>query len=142
VHFEDLGSLAPLLLSAGYRIQYADCGIARIIALDAISDLLVVLGGPIGAHEDDSYPVLLGELALLRKRLEARRPTIGICLGAQLMARTLGARVYSCGTKEIGWAPITLSPPARETALRHLGDSNTAVLHWHGTRSIFRRTRF
>lgn len=132
VHFEDLGSLEPLLLSAGYRVQYADSGVDRISTIDPITpDLVVVLGGPIGAYQEDSYPVLLDEVSLLTRRLDAQRPTIGICLGAQLMARALGARVYPWGKKEIGWAPVTLSSAARESALRYLGDSDTAVLHWH-----------
>jgi len=132
VHFEDLGSLGPVLLNTGFQVKYVDCGVDQISAIDAIApDLLVVLGGPIGAYQEDSYPVLVDELDLLTKRLEARRPTLGICLGAQLMARALGARVYPCDVKEIGWAPITLSSAARESAFRHLADG-TAVLHWHG----------
>jgi GMP synthase (glutamine-hydrolysing) len=95
VHFEDLGSLEPALERAGYRIRYADYGVDDIAALDPVApDLVVVLGGPIGAYEDDLYPNLKHELNLLEMRLGANRPTIGICLGAQLMARALGARVY------------------------------------------------
>jgi GMP synthase (glutamine-hydrolysing) len=120
------------LLNTGYRVKYVDCGVDQISAIDAIApDLLVLLGGPIRAYQEDSYPVLVDELDLLTKRLEARRPTLGICLGAQLMARALDARVYPCGATEIGWAPITLSSAARESAFRHLGDG-IAVLNWHG----------
>ncbi len=133
VHFEDLGSLGPVLEQAGYRIRYVDACVDDIGALDpATPDLLVVLGGPIGAYEDDLYPTLKGELRLLEKRLAVRRPTLGICLGAQLMARALGARVYPTGGKEIGWAPITLTPEGRESAFRYLGRDDMAVLHWHG----------
>jgi GMP synthase (glutamine-hydrolysing) len=96
------------------------------------SDLLIVLGGPIGAYEDDLYPTLKDELKLLERRLAAQRPTLGICLGAQLMARALGARVYPTGGKEIGWGPVTLSAAGRESAFRHLGQDGVAVLHWHG----------
>jgi GMP synthase (glutamine-hydrolysing) len=132
VHFEDLGILEPMLMQAGYDIRYADVCVDDISAIDPIgTDLIVVLGGPIGAYEDDLYPTLKDESDLLEKRLAARRPTIGICLGAQLMARALGARVYPTGAKEIGWAPVTLSAEGRESPLRHLGD-DTAVLHWHG----------
>ena len=133
VHFEDLGSLEPALVRAGYRIRYADCCIDDIAALDPVApDLVVVLGGPIGAYEEDLYPTLKGELNLLEMRLGANRPTIGICLGAQLMARALGARVYPAAAKEIGWGQITLAPAGCESAIRHLGQDNTAVLHWHG----------
>src|SRR5258708_37621679 len=130
VHFEDLGSLEPALERAGYRIRYADCCVDDIAALDPVApDLVVVLGGPIGAYEDDLYPTLKDELSLLEMRLRANRPTIGICLGAQLMARALGAHVYPSGVKEIGWSQITLRPAGCESAIRHLGQDNTAVLH-------------
>ncbi len=133
VHFEDLGSLAPSLERAGYQVRYADCAVDDIVALDPVApDLVVVLGGPIGAYEDDLYPSLKTELKLLEMRLAANRPTIGICLGAQLMARALGARVYPTGLKEIGWGPLILRPAGCESALRHLGQDDTAVLHWHG----------
>jgi GMP synthase (glutamine-hydrolysing) len=133
VHFEDLGSLEPILKEAGYGIRYLDCGVDDISAITpAAPDLLFVLGGPIGVYEDHIYPALRDELRLLESRLQVNRPTVGICLGAQLMARALGARVYPSGSKEIGWAPITLSAAGRESAFRHLGEDNIAVLHWHG----------
>ena len=133
VHFEDLGSLEPVLEDAGYRVRYVDACVDDVASIDAIaSDLVVVLGGPIGAYEDDIYPSLTDELKLLEKRLAAERPTMGLCLGAQLMARALGARVYPTGGKEIGWAPITMSAAGRESAFRHLGQDGVAVLHWHG----------
>jgi len=133
VHFEDLGSLEPALERAGYQVGYADCGVDDIAALDSVApDLVVVLGGPIGAYETDLYPSLKDELTLLEMRLAANRPTIGICLGAQLMARALGARVYPTGLKEIGWSPLILRPAGCESAIRHLGEDDTAVLHWHG----------
>ncbi|MGA9725782.1 MAG: glutamine amidotransferase [Candidatus Binatus sp.] len=133
VHFEDLGSLEPALERAGYQIRYADCAVDDLARLDPVApELVVVLGGPIGAYEDDLYPSLKDELNLLEKRLGANRPTIGICLGAQLMARALGARVYPVGLKEIGWGRIALRPAGCESAVRHLGQDDTAVLHWHG----------
>jgi GMP synthase (glutamine-hydrolysing) len=133
VHFEDLGSLETMLTEAGYHIQYLDCGVDDVSAIDpAAPDLLFVLGGPVGAYEDDIYPALRDTVSVLESRLKANRPTVGICLGAQLMARALGARVYPSGSKEIGWAPITLSAAGRESAFRHLGHDNVAVLHWHG----------
>ena len=133
VNFEDLGTLEPVLREAGYRIAYADAGIDDLTAIEAIApDLMVVLGGPIGAYQEDLYPMVKDEVRILEARLSAERPTLGICLGAQLMARALGARVYPSGTTEIGWAPITLSPEGRESPFRHLGEEHTAVLHWHG----------
>jgi GMP synthase (glutamine-hydrolysing) len=133
LHFEDLGTLAPILEGAGYQVRYVDVCVEDLAALNPVeSDLLIVLGGPIGAYEDHLYPTLKDELKLLEKRLAAQRPTLGICLGAQLMARALGARVYPSGGKEIGWGPVTLSGAGRDSAFRHLGQDGVAVLHWHG----------
>src|SRR5579885_2849884 len=131
VHFEDLGTLGAILEDCGYRVRYADACVDDIGALDPTADsLVIVLGGPIGAYEENLYPVLKDELKLLEKRLAASRPTLGICLGAQMMARALGARVYPGGGKEIGWAPLLLSEAGRASCLAPLGDA--PVLHWHG----------
>ena len=131
VHFEDLGAFAAPLAEAGYTIRYLDAGLDDPApeAL-AAADLLIVLGGPIGANETDLYPFLTAEIEGLRRRLAAGRPTLGLCLGAQLMARALGAQVAAGAAKEIGWAPVDLTEAGRAGPLGHL--DGTAVLHWHG----------
>lgn len=91
-----------------------------------------MLGGPIGAYEAEIYPFLAHEIALIERRLRADRPTLGICLGCQLMARALGARVYPSGIKEIGWGPLALTREGRASALGALAPERTQVLHWHG----------
>ncbi|HYW91047.1 MAG TPA: glutamine amidotransferase [Gammaproteobacteria bacterium] len=131
--FEDLGTWANVLTGRGFQLRYHDAGrtdLARINPLEP--DLLVVLGGPIGAGDDDEYPFLATERELLRRRLEADRPTLGICLGAQLMASALGARVYAAPRPEIGWAPVRLTDAGRGSCLTALGDPSVPVLHWHG----------
>jgi len=94
-------------------------------------DLVVVLGGPIGAYEQEDYPFIADEIAILRARVAANRPTLAICLGAQILAQALGARVYA-GTKEIGWAPLKLTEAGQRSVLRDIGRDATPVLHWHG----------
>jgi GMP synthase (glutamine-hydrolysing) len=132
VAFEDLGSFEAVLRRRGHGIAFAEAG-GGLGGLDALApDLMVVLGGPIGACDDRDYPFLGDEVALIARRLEARRPILGICLGAQLMARALGARVYAAAAKEIGWSPLALSLEGRKSVLRHLDPSSTPVLHWHG----------
>ncbi len=131
VHFEDLGSFEAVLTAAGYRIHYHDIGLNDLGTLDAIrADLIIVLGGPLGVYETDAYPFLVEEINLLKARLTAARPTFGICLGAQLIAAALGAKVGPGGVKEIGFSPLTLTVEGEAGSLRHL--TNTPVLHWHG----------
>jgi GMP synthase (glutamine-hydrolysing) len=131
VAFEDLGSLAPLLAERGHTVEYLEAPLHDLPAVDPLdAELWVVLGGPIGVYETDAYPFIAHEIALLRRRLAARRPTLGICLGAQLIAHALGARVYPAGVKEIGWAPLELTTAGHRSCLRHL--EGTDVLHWHG----------
>lgn len=131
VPFEDLGILAPLLESRGYAIEYLEAGIDPVGA-DALTraDVAVVLGGPVGVYETDAYPFLVDELDAVGERLRAGRPTLGVCLGAQLMARALGAQVGPTGRKEIGFSPITLTPEGRRSVLAPL--EGVPVLHWHG----------
>ena len=132
VHFEGLGLLGDVLAEDGYQVDYVDAGVDDLAALDPLqADLLVVLGGPIGAYEQYLYPFLNDELRILKARLAAGRPTLGICLGAQLMATALGARVYPAPRKEIGWAPLILTDAGRSSMLRHV-DGGVPVLHWHG----------
>lgn len=131
VPFEDLDSFAAPLRARGYSVSYREAPIDDLTAPDLVdADLLVVLGGPIGAYEDALYPFLDAELQLIEKRLKAGRPVLGICLGAQLMARVLGARVYP-GKKELGWTSLRLTDPGRRSPLRFL-QPPTKVLHWHG----------
>lgn len=134
VAFEDAGSFAAVLAQRGYALRYVEAGLDELSVLEAEApDMVLILGGPIGAYEDDIYPFLRDELRFIERRLAARQPLVGICLGAQLMARAAGARVYP-GTagKEIGWGPLELTAAGRATPLRHLAAELTPVLHWHG----------
>jgi GMP synthase (glutamine-hydrolysing) len=131
VHCEDAGLLGGVLVEAGYRLDYREAGIDRLDdpALVA-ADLLIILGGPIGVYEERAYPFLTAEIATVGLRLAGERPTLGICLGAQIMAKALGKAVYPSGVKEIGWAPVMLSEAGKRSPLAGL--EGFAVLHWHG----------
>lgn len=131
IAFEDAGLLAPILAARGIDLNYVEAGIDPLDEEVLLRpDLLVVLGGPIGVYETDAYPFLAEEIASLRARLDAGRPTLGICLGAQLIAAALGARVAVGPVKEIGYAPLSLTEEGRTSVIAPLED--VAVLHWHG----------
>ena len=133
VHFEGLGLIEEMLAERkSWQVTVLDAGIDDLAAPDPLEpELLVVLGGPIGVYEQESYPFLRDELRLIEARLKAGRPVLGVCLGAQLMAAALGARVYPAPAKEVGWAPVALTAAGRESVLRHV-DGGVPVLHWHG----------
>ncbi len=133
VGFEDLGILAPLLAERGVTVSHLDAPRAPLAEFDATApDLLIVLGGPIGVYETESYPFIGREIETIRERLARDLPTLGICLGAQLMAAALGARVYPSGVKEIGWKPLRLSEAGRNSCLAPMAEDGLSALHWHG----------
>jgi len=130
IDFEDLGFFDAPLRRAGYEVRYLDAGRDGLDDADD-ADLLVVLGGPMGVYEEDLYPFLADEVERVSRRIAAGMPTLGICLGSQLIAASLGARVYPGGVKEIGFAPVTLTAAGRSSALAGIPDGQ-AVMHWHG----------
>jgi len=131
VAFEDLGLLAALLAARGYVTRWLEAGVDPIDAASLLQpDLVVILGGPIGVYEADTYPFVTDEIAAVAARLDANRPMLGICLGAQMMTAALRARVAPGPVKEIGWTPLTLTPAGQTSVLAPL--ATTPVLHWHG----------
>jgi GMP synthase (glutamine-hydrolysing) len=93
-------------------------------------DRLIIMGGPMNIYEEAGFPWLRDEKQLIKKALDRHMPILGICLGAQLLADSLGARVYPGREKEIGWFPVTIHAE-QENPFRVLPDQLN-VLHWHG----------
>ena len=132
VPFEDLGLLGPLLRDREFSIEAVDVPVSDLEAIDPLEpDLMVIMGGPIGVYQTQEFPFLVSEISLIERRIAAGKPTLGICLGSQLMAKALGARVYPATAKELGWMPIKLTEAGNKSVLAELG-SQTPVLHWHG----------
>ena len=129
MRFEDLGAFAAPLAAAGYDISYRHAGAAPLTAEEwRDTELVVILGGPLGVADAPAYPWLAAEIDGIALRLASRQPTLGICLGAQLMAVALGGQVVPGAGKEIGWSPLAIAPGAGP--LEHL--RGVPVLHWHG----------
>lgn len=132
IGFEDLGTLAPALISADFAIEYRQAGVTDL-SQPPTADLLIVLGGPIGVYEQTRYPFLADELRLITEWIAAGKPIIGICLGAQLMAAAMGATVFPGEYgKEVGWSPIYSTTSASTNLLLPLFKPGLNVLHWHG----------
>ncbi|MES9852164.1 MAG: glutamine amidotransferase [Candidatus Thiodiazotropha sp. L084R] len=128
--FENLGLFAEVLRARGYNVKTYDAGIDDLAAPIQSSDLVIVLGGPIGVYEQDRYPFLALEKEALSLRISLDRPTLGICLGAQLIAAAAGAKVYSGKIKEIGWGKLKITEAGMNSCLATLLE--IPVLHWHG----------
>lgn len=133
IHFEDCGTLESVLAERGHRVSYLDAPAFNLRDIDATTpDLMVFLGGPISVYEEDKYPFLTDEITLAERRLSTNRPVLGICLGSQIIAKALGARVFAGSVKELGWKPLQLSSAGESSDIVELGGSKTLMLHWHG----------
>lgn len=128
--FEGLGRLEQSLDRAGVSLRYFEIG--RPILDDDVkaSDALILMGGPMSANDPD--PWVRNELAAIETALEHSRPVLGICLGAQVLAKALGARVCRNPVKEIGWFPIDWTETAAGDRLFGDFQSPETVFHWHG----------
>lgn len=136
--FEDLGSFASVLQSNNYQINYYEAAdfaseASDLLNIDSLSeDLLIILGGPISVNDRDLFPFIDAEISLLEQRIAANKPTLGICLGAQLIASAFGCEVYPGTVKEIGWSGLALTSAGELSSLRYLQAEHCSMLHWHG----------
>jgi GMP synthase (glutamine-hydrolysing) len=132
VTFEELGFIEDWAQVEGHTLSAT-----KFYRGDALPDrddfdLLVVMGGPMGAGDDDTYPWLTTEKLFIKRAVDEEKSVLGICLGAQLLAAALGARVYRNPHKEIGWFPVSMTEKARKAPHFALLPSQLTVFHWHG----------
>jgi GMP synthase (glutamine-hydrolysing) len=90
------------------------------------------MGGPMSVYEENLYPWIADEKRCIRQAIDCGKIVIGVCLGAQMIASTLGARVYPHAHKEIGWFPVTLTEQARSTKIFCGTPDIFMAYHWHG----------
>ena len=131
IKHEHIGTLAAAFKNNRLEYRYLDVFRGEVVPqrLEGFGGMLI-MGGPMGVYEADRYPFLAAEMNLIRAAAGSGLPVLGICLGSQLIAAALGARVYPGGRKEIGWFPVE-AVAAGDDLLRGLPASFMAF-HWHG----------
>jgi GMP synthase (glutamine-hydrolysing) len=130
VPFEGAGRLHDVLEGRGISLEYVDLFRLENAPDPAAAAGLIFLGGPMSANDD--LPYLRREIEIISRAIENGRPVLGICLGAQLIAKAAGARVYRNPSKEIGWFDVHLTESGAGDPLFAGVGSNETVFHWHG----------
>lgn len=130
VPFEGLGSIESWLRAAGYEMT--NTRFFESASLPEVNevDLLVVMGGPMSVNDEGEFPWLAPEKQLIRDVIQSGKAVLGVCLGAQLIASAMGARVYRNHVKEIGWFPVQRVPSIGTSTFRF--PRSVEVFHWHG----------
>ena len=132
VPFEGLGTIERWIRAHGYHLTAT-----KLYQNDQVPDVesidwLIIMGGPMGVHDEDRLPWLKGEKRFIEKAISKGKAVLGICLGAQLIADVLGARVHPNRVKEIGWFPIELTGAGQRSSLFGFLPQQLVVFHWHG----------
>ncbi|MGB7568996.1 MAG: type 1 glutamine amidotransferase [Chitinivibrionales bacterium] len=132
VVFEGIGCINAYARNKGFLISGT-----RIYKKDPFPgpddfDWLIIMGGPMGVHDERVFPWIIDEQKCIERAIRANKKILGICLGAQLIADVLGAKVYANRTREIGWFPVTLSGDAHKTGIFHGISDRFIAFHWHG----------
>jgi GMP synthase-like glutamine amidotransferase len=131
VPFEDIGLIRTALESLSVQIDYADLYRNLSSCPDPASyHALIFMGGPMSVNDD--LPYIRRELAIIAQAAARRQPVLGICLGAQLIAKAMGARVYPNVAKEVGWYPVRFTQAAAHDPLLCQIESPQELFHWHG----------
>lgn len=129
--FEGIAGFRAPVEAAGYAIDRIDVTDSAFPHVDLDEpDLVVMMGGPMGVYETEAHPWIACEIVRLSRRMMLDRPTLGVCLGGQMIAAALGSRVYPGPVKEVGFAPVAINPAGLNSPMRHLVD--VPVLHFHG----------
>ncbi len=129
---EGTGAMGPFLKQAGFALETIRLHDGDKIPANALSmHAIISMGGPMGAYEDEKYPFLKAESEMLRKAIWSGMPVLGICLGAQMIAKSAGARVYRAPQREIGWHSINMEPDAESDILFSGTGKELLVFQFH-----------
>lgn len=128
---EDLANMLSLFKRHGHKISRTLLHKDEILPLLDSFDWLIIMGGPMNVDEHGKYPWLIEEKTFIKKSIKAGKIVLGVCLGAQLIARALGAKVKKNKYKEIGWHKITLTPTGKKSTLFRGFPSSFTPIHWH-----------
>ena len=133
IHCETPGIISDCLQSADIDMRFVRTFERNPIPSNLDTQAgLIVMGGPMSVYDHDQFPFLLEEQRLIEEALKDDKPVLGVCLGSQLLAATLGAEVKSGAQKEIGWHPVTLTEDAATDALWKELPARFTAYHWHG----------
>lgn len=132
VPFEGLGSIENWICERNHQLTVTR--VYENVDFPAMQDFewLIIMGGPMNIYEDERYPWLKAERQFIKETIHAGKTVLGICLGAQLIADALGAKVFPNPDKEIGWFPIELTSEGRASWLLRDFPDKLKVFHWHG----------
>ena len=132
VFFEGLAKIETWCIEKGHLLSatkfYEDAVLPELLDID----WLVVMGGPMNVYDEEKFSWLSAEKKFIEKAIQAGKTVIGVCLGAQLLAEILGAKVYQNDYKEIGWFPVELASGGQEQQFFSNFENNATVFHWHG----------
>lgn len=130
--FEGLSSIEAYLLGKGHELDATHLYLGEALPSVDDFDWLIVMGGPMGIYDHADYPWLVAEKVLIKQALDAGKRVLGICLGAQLIADVMGAKVYRGEHKEIGWFDIEPAAEMKGSILNAVFTKRMEVFHWHG----------
>jgi GMP synthase (glutamine-hydrolysing) len=132
VPYEPLGTLDPLLKEAGFRIRYVNFGREPESrpSIDGY-EALIVLGGPMNCDQTEMHPNLITEIEIIREAVSRDISVLGICLGAQLLAKALGGAVSRNATREIGWYDVDLTTAGVSDPVLSTFARTQQVFQWH-----------
>lgn len=133
VSFENPGTILEWISQNNHTISYTNFFEDNPIlpTLDSF-DILLILGGYMNVNEEEKFPWLKVEKTFIKQVIEIEKKIFGICLGSQLLADALGAKVTQSAEKEIGFFPIRFSSEAKSNSIFNHFQSETTVFHWHG----------